>query len=282
MLGALVQLTSSDDPESNLPLIRSFITDAAMKGAQFVLTPEIINCVTNSTGQKNIVLTKESDDKTLSSLQALSAELQIWLLIGSLALKTDDPDGRFANRSFLIDPKGRIIARYDKIHMFDVQISVEETYRESAAFRPGDRAVLAQTEFGAVGLSICYDLRFPHLYQKLALAGARILTVPAAFSSITGKAHWEPILRARAIETGCYIFAPAQTGDHNVKRGRPRQTYGHSLVISPWGEILLDAGVKPGVFCFEWQDYEIEKARGRVPSLTHICFFDGPDENIAQ
>ena len=276
MLGALVQLNSSDDPEANLPIIRSFVMDAATRGAQFILTPEVTNCVTNSTRQKNIVLTKESDDKTLRSLQALSAELQVWLLIGSLALKIDDPDGRFANRSFLIDPRGKVIARYDKIHMFDVQISAEETYQESAAFRPGDRAVLAQTEFGAVGLSICYDLRFPHLYQKLALAGARILTVPAAFSPITGKAHWETVLRARAIETGCYIFAPAQTGDHHVKHGRPRRTYGHSLVISPWGEVLLDAGVQPGVFCFEWQDDDITKARNRVPSLSHIRPFEGP------
>lgn len=275
---ALIQLTSGDDPQANLPVTQGFVSDAARAGAGFVLTPEVTNCLSTSRALQNEVLHHEHDDPTLAALRNQARHLKIWLLIGSLALKTDDADGRFANRSFLIGPDGSIVARYDKIHMFDVNVSETETYRESEGFRPGTRAVVADTAYGRLGLSICYDLRFPHLYQALARGGAQILTVPAAFSPVTGGAHWMPLLRARAIETGCYVLAPAQTGTHHAQRGKQRSTFGHSVAISPWGEILTDGGTQPGVNVFEIDLDEVETARRKVPSLSHIRPFDGPDE----
>ncbi|MBI6629344.1 carbon-nitrogen hydrolase family protein [Pontibaca salina] len=277
MRAALIQLNSGDDPEVNLPITQGFVADAAKAGAGFVLTPEATNCVSTSRTWQNQVLHHEAEDPTLAALCAQARELKIWLLIGSLALKTDDQDGRFANRSFLIGPDGEIIARYDKIHMFDVNVSATETYRESQGFRPGNSAVVADTAYGRLGLSICYDLRFPHLYQALAQAGAQILTVPAAFSAVTGGAHWMPLLRARAIENGCYVLAPAQTGTHQARRGKQRRTFGHSVAISPWGEILSDGETRPGVNVFEIDSDEVATARRRVPSLSHIRPFDGPD-----
>ncbi|MCB1314181.1 MAG: carbon-nitrogen hydrolase family protein, partial [Sedimentitalea sp.] len=247
MRAALIQLTSGDDPQANLPVTQALIAEAAAAGAGFALTPEVTNCVSGSRSRQTAVLRHEEDDPTLAALRAQAADLGIWLLIGSLALKTDDADGRFANRSFLISPEGGIVARYDKIHMFDVQVTPEETYRESEGFRPGDRAVVADAGFGRIGLSVCYDIRFPHLYQALARAGARILTIPAAFSPVTGAAHWQPLLRARAIETGCYVLAPAQTGRHAATEGRARTTHGHSMAVSPWGEVRVDGGTEPGV-----------------------------------
>ncbi|MEM8538569.1 MAG: carbon-nitrogen hydrolase family protein [Pseudomonadota bacterium] len=276
MRGALLQLNSGDDPEINLGQTSALIARAADGGARFVLTPEVTNCVSASRTRQNGVLQTEEDDITLRALRAQAADHDIWLLIGSLALKTNDPDGRFANRSFMISPNGDIIARYDKIHMFDVQVSKEETYRESAGYRPGTTAVTAETEFGCVGMTICYDVRFPHLYQALARAGARILTIPSAFSPVTGAAHWEPLLRARAIETGCFVFAPAQTGTHNAERGRQRTTYGHSMVISPWGEVIVDGGTTSDVHFFEWDDTSVEDARCKVPSINHFRPFEDP------
>jgi len=211
----------------------------------------------------------EETDPTLARLRDLAAEFGLWLLIGSLALKTGDADGRLANRSFLVGPDGGVRARYDKIHMFDVNISDTESFRESAAFRPGDRLALAETPFGAIGLAVCYDLRFPHLFRDLAQAGAAILTVPAAFSPTTGAAHWEVLLRARAIETGCFVLAPAQTGTHAATRGKPRQTHGHSLAVAPWGEVLADAGTPPGVTLVDLDMGAVARARHRVPSLGH-------------
>jgi predicted amidohydrolase len=205
-----------------------------------------------------------------------AARLGVWLLIGSLALKTDDPDGRFANRSFLIDDSGSVRARYDKIHMFDVDVSPEETYRESDGFRPGTRAAIAETPWGKLGLTICYDIRFPHLYRRLAQAGADILTVPAAFSHVTGAAHWESLLRARAIETGCFVLAPAQTGTHKASTGKSRRTHGHSLAVAPWGEVLADGGTAPGIVMVDLDLSEVAQARKRVPSLRHDREFDGP------
>ncbi len=276
MKTALVQLNSGDDPRINLPVTQGFVAEAAAAGAEFVLTPEVTNCVSNSRTRQREVLHHEADDPTLAALREQADDLGIWLLIGSLGLKTGDPDGRFANRSFLIAPDGTIRAHYDKIHMFDVQVTAQETYRESAGYRPGARAVLAQTPFGALGLSICYDMRFAHLYQALALAGARILTAPAAFSPVTGAAHWHSLLRARAIENGCYVLAPAQCGTHATSRGKQRDTYGHSLAVSPWGEVLIDGGTEPGIHIFDMDDKEVTKARRKVPSLTHIRRFDGP------
>ncbi|CUK03133.1 (R)-stereoselective amidase [Ruegeria denitrificans] len=276
MKSALLQLCSSDDPVENLATVRALMAEAAGQGARFILTPEVTNCVSTSATRQRDVLQLEEDDQTLAGLRDMAAALGVWLLIGSLVIKTHDPDGRFANRSFMINPQGLIVARYDKIHMFDVQVSESETFRESKNYRPGDRAVLAKTDFGMVGMTICYDIRFPHLYAALAQAGARILTIPAAFSPVTGAAHWESLLRARAIETGCWILAPAQTGEHPKTRGRTRRTYGHSMVVAPWGEVILDAGTDPGIHFFDLDDSSVSEARRRVPSLTHVRPFDGP------
>lgn len=276
MKTALIQLNASDDPVANLDVTQGFVADAAAQGAKFVMTPEVTNCVSTSRTRQMQVLHAESDDQTLATLQLQAKDLSIWLLIGSLALKTEAPDGRFANRSFLIDPEGEVQARYDKIHMFDVQVSPEEIYRESDGYHPGTRAVLVSTPFARIGMTICYDIRFPHLYQALALAGAEILTVPSAFSPVTGAAHWESLLRARAIETGCYVMAPAQTGTHSAAVGQSRKTYGHSMVVAPWGEVLLNAGVEPGVHLVDFDPLKVANARDRVPSLSHIRDFDGP------
>ncbi|WP_171175323.1 carbon-nitrogen hydrolase family protein [Ruegeria sp. HKCCD8929] len=276
MKTALLQITSSDDPVANLDMVRDMVAEAAAQGARFILTPEVTNCVSNSTTRQREVLQHEENDITLAGLREQAAGLGIWLLIGSLGIKTHDADGRFANRSFLIDPEGGIVARYDKIHMFDVQVTETETFRESANYRPGTQAVVADTEFGRIGLTICYDVRFPHLHAALAQAGATILTVPAAFSPVTGAAHWESLLRARAIETGCWVLAPGQTGTHPTKRGKVRHTHGHSLVVAPWGQVLIDAGTEPGIHIFDLDDKSVTEARRKVPSLTHVRPFDGP------
>lgn len=276
MRAGLVQLTVSDDPAANLPQTLALVQAAVAGGAGFVLTPECTNALSSSRDHQRAVFHHEADDPTLAALQDQARASGIWLLIGSLGLKTHDPDGRFANRSFLIGPDGAVVARYDKIHMFDVTVSETEAYRESAGYRPGDRAVVAETPFGHLGLSVCYDVRFPYLYRALAKAGAQIITVPAAFNHITGAAHWEVLLRARAIETGCYILAPAQTGFHPEMAGKGRRTHGHSLVVAPWGEVIADGGTEPGVVFADLDLSQVAKARGRVPSLTHDRGFTGP------
>lgn len=273
---ALVQLCSGDDPGANLTQTCTLINEAADKGAGFILTPEVTNCVSASRPRQSEVLRPQDEDETLSALRAQAQARGIWLLIGSLALKTDDPDSRFANRSFLISPNGDIAAWYDKIHMFDVRVSEAETYRESAGYRPGDRAVCVDTGYGRIGMSICYDVRFPALYRILAQSGAQILTVPSAFSPVTGQAHWEVLLRSRAIETGSYVLAPAQTGQHLATQGRVRATYGHSLVVGPWGDIIADGGAEPGVILFDIDLNEVAQARRAIPSLMQEGKFDGP------
>ena len=276
MKTALLQLNVTDDPAANLAVTVQMVRDAAAQGAQFVLTPEVTNCVSNSRAHQREVLQHEGQDITLAALQGEAKALSIWVLIGSLGLKTDDADGRFANRSFVINPLGEIVASYDKIHMFDVQINETETWRESEGYRPGTQAVLAQTDFAEIGMSVCYDVRFSHLYHALAQAGAEILTVPAAFSPVTGAAHWHALLRARAIESGCFVIAAAQTGTHASATHKTRDTYGHSLVIDPWGKVLVDAGTAPGVYKFA---LDVEKgltARQKVPSLANARTFSGP------
>lgn len=274
----LVQLNVTDDPAANLPVTLARVRQAAAGGAGFVLTPECTNALSSSRAHQRAVFHLESDDPTLAALRDEAARLGIWLLIGSLALLTGDADGRFANRSFLVDPTGQIVARYDKVHMFDVDVSDTERYRESEGYRPGDRAVVAQTPFGAVGMTVCYDVRFAYLYRQLAQAGAQILMVPAAFNDTTGAAHWEVLLRARAIETGCYVLAPAQTGFHaETSGGKGRRTWGHSMVVAPWGEVLADGGPEPGVCFAEIDLAQVARARGRVPSLTHDRVIGGPD-----
>lgn len=276
MRAGLVQLTVGDDPAENLPETLALIRAAVQGGAGFVLTPECTNALSSNRARQRTLFRAEDQDPTLAALREEAARCGIWLLIGSLGVLSDDPDGRFANRSFLIGPDGTIAARYDKIHMFDVNVSDTEVYRESAGYRPGNRAVLADTPFARIGMTVCYDVRFPNLYRHLAKAGAEVITVPAAFNHITGAAHWEILLRARAIETGCYILAPAQTGFHPEKDGKGRRTHGHSLVIAPWGEVLSDAGTEPGVTFADIDLAEVAKARDRVPSLSHDRDFAGP------
>ena len=276
MRTALVQLTASDDPAENLPVLRDAIAEAAAQGAGFVATPEVTNCVSSSRTHQRAVLKPEEEDPTLAAMREEAARHGLWLLAGSLALALPG-ETRFANRSVLIGPDGTIAARYDKIHMFDVEISEAETYRESDGFRPGDRAVLARTPFAAIGMTVCYDVRFPHLYRALAQAGAEVLTVPAAFSPVSGAAHWHALLRARAIETGCWVIAPAQTGEHAARRGRSRSTYGHALAVDPWGEVVLDMGQAPGVAIVEMELGAVAEARRRIPSLSHDRPWAGPE-----
>lgn len=269
MQTALLQLNSSDDPAQNLDVVRGMIGEAVAGGAGFVLTPEVTNCLSASRAHQQSVLQLEEDDLTLMGLRDTASAQGIWLLIGSLAVKTGDPDGRFANRSFLIGPDGAIVGRYDKVHMFDVTVSETESYRESAGYRPGAHETLVDTPFGKVGMTICYDVRFPHLYRSLAQRGAQILTVPSAFSPVTGAVHWEPLLRARAIENGAWVLAPAQTGIHTATRGKARSTYGHSMVVSPWGAVVADAGEAVGVTMVDLDLEEVADSRRRIPSLTH-------------
>lgn len=276
MRAGLVQLTVGDDPALNLPDTVARVRAAVAGGADFVLTPECTNGLSSNRARQLQVFRHEADDPTLAALRDEAARAGVWLLVGSLGLLTGDADGRFANRSFLVGPDGAIAARYDKIHMFDVNVSETEVYRESSGYRPGAAAVVAQTPFGRVGMTVCYDVRFARLYRTLAQAGADIITVPAAFNHITGAAHWEVLLRARAIETGCFVLAPAQTGFHPEQGGKGRRTHGHSLVIAPWGEVLADAGDEPGVTFAEIDLAEVARARARVPSLSHDRAFDLP------
>lgn len=272
MRAGLVQLSSGPDPVQNLAVTRELVREAAAGGASFVLTPEVTNIVTADKAHQAAVVQDEAEDATLAGLRAEARALGIWLLIGSLALKVGATDERLANRSILLAPTGEIVARYDKIHMFDVEVSPTERYRESASFRPGNRAVVAETALGRIGLTICYDLRFPALFRRVAQAGAQIIAVPAAFTQPTGRAHWESLLRARAIETGAYVFAPAQTGDNAPGRA----THGHSLAVSPWGEVLADGGTGPGVTLVDFDLAAVDDARRRIPSLTHDRDFEGP------
>ena len=272
----LIQTNASDQPDDNLKTVLKMVRDAHAKGAQFILTPEVTNCVSVDRTHQEQVLHPQKTDPSLKAFQEIAAELNIWLMIGSLALKSSDPDGCFVNRCFVLGPMGEITAQYDKIHMFDVALSETETYRESQGYRPGDQFVVADCGFAKVGLTICYDVRFPQLFRGLAQAGTQIITVPSAFSPVTGAAHWHVLLRARAIETGCYILAPAQTGTHSATVGKHRQTYGHSLVVDPWGEIVMDAATDVGITIVEIDLDQVETARRRIPSLQHDRKYHGP------
>ncbi len=260
---ACIQLRSGTEVAPNIAAATALIREAAGQGAAFIATPEATNMLDIRPGKSRPKLAPEADDASLKAFRALAAELGVTLLIGSLALRLTD-DERLANRSFLIGPDGGVIARYDKIHMFDVEVGDGQSYRESRSYRPGTEAIVAAAPFGRVGMTICYDVRFPHLYRRLAQAGAEILTVPAAFTRVTGEAHWHVLLRARAIETGCFVIAPAHGGRHEDGR----ETYGHSLIISPWGEVLAEAkGDEPGILLADIDLAEVVNARGRIPSL---------------
>ena len=268
---ACAQLTSTTDIAENIEISSELIREAHSQGAQLIGLPEVVNLVQRSRRKSAEVVKTEDDETSLKAYRELAAELGVWLHTGSLVIKLMD-DERNVNRSFLIDDKGAIAATYDKIHMFDVDLENGVSFRESKVFKPGDRAVVAETPWCGLGMTICYDIRFAYLYRALAKAGASVLMVPAAFTRQTGRAHWHILLQARAIETGCYVVAPAQCGDHEDGR----QTYGHSLIVAPWGEILADGGEEPGVVMAELDFSRIDKARGMVPALSHDRDFAPP------
>jgi predicted amidohydrolase len=259
----LVQLCSGLNPQANLDAAVKLIGEAKRAGADYVQTPEMTTIMVLQHEQLFAAIVPEESDASLAMLREVARALEIYLHVGSLAIKAS-PD-KAANRSFLIDSKGEIVARYDKIHMFDVDLQNGESYRESRNYRAGDFGVVANLPWGRLGLTICYDLRFPALYRAVAEAGASFLAVPSAFTRQTGEAHWHVLLRARAIENGCFVFAAAQGGKHE----NGRETYGHSLIIDPWGRILGEGGTEPGVVLAKIDPAEIATARGRIPSLQH-------------
>jgi predicted amidohydrolase len=259
----LVQMRSGLAPAANLDAAVKLIGEAKAQGADYVLTPEMTNIMDLKRERLFAAIVSEEEDLTLARLRELARKLGIHLHIGSLALKIS-PD-RAVNRSFVIDPRGEIRARYDKIHMFDVDLGGGESYRESRNFRPGESGVVTDLPWGRLGLTICYDLRFPALYRALADAGASFLSIPAAFTRQTGEAHWHILVRARAIENGSFVFAAAQGGRHE----NGRDTFGHSLVVDPWGRILAEGGTEPGVVLASIDIAEVAAARAKIPSLQH-------------
>ena len=260
---AMVQMRTSLLPGPSLEQGTQLIRQAAAQGADYVLTPEVSNMMQLNRKALFEHLSTEDADASLKAYCALAAELKIHLHVGSLALRFS-PE-KAVNRSFLIAPDGHVLASYDKIHMFDIDLPGGESYRESSNYQPGETAVISDLPWGRIGLTICYDLRFPALYRALAESGASFLAVPSAFTRKTGEAHWHVLLRARAIETGCFVFAAAQGGLHENKR----ETYGHSLIIDPWGEVLAEAGVEPCVIMARIDPAKVENARKAIPSLQH-------------
>lgn len=250
------------------PLVR----EAVKGGARFILTPEASNVMEQRREKRGDVIVEEADDLVVQGLRALAQDLNVWILIGSAIVKAGD-DGRSANRSLLVSDRGEIVARYDKLHVFDVDLPNGETYRESANVRPGEAAVVGATPWGGLGMTVCYDVRFPHLYRALAKAGADLIAVPAAFTRPTGEAHWETLLRARAIEAGAFVLAPAQGGSHEDGR----KTWGRSTVIGPWGEIIAKADHdEPCVVAASLDMSAVARARGAIPALTHDRDFTPP------
>ena len=267
---ACVQTSSKADPATNIAEVGALIREAHERGADLITTPEVVGMME---ARRRPALEKARPEEThevLAAFRGLAAELGTWLLIGSISIRI--AGDRLSNRSFLVGPDGGVVARYAKIHMFDVEVGDGSRYRESHTYEPGREAVLADTPWGIMGLTICYDIRFPGLYRCLAQAGARVIFAPAAFTRVTGAAHWHVLQRARAIENGCFIVSPAQTGIH----AGGRQTYGHSLVVAPWGEVLADGGTEIGVTLAELDLAAVDEARGKVPSLTHDRPFGQP------
>ena len=247
----------------NLADASELIREAAGQGASFVATPEMTNILEPDRPRLRSLAKPESEDGSVGAFSVLAQELGLWLNVGSLALRA--PGERLVNRSLLFTPGGTIAARYDKIHLFDVDLPTGESLRESHAYDGGTEAVLVETPLGAIGLTICYDMRFPHLYRALAKAGAKLFTVPSAFTVPTGQAHWHVLLRARAIETGSFVLAAAQGGKHESGR----ETFGHSLIVSPWGEVLAEAGTEPGILIADLDLAQADLARARIPALVH-------------
>ena len=261
---ALFQAQTGIDPAANMAALVAAVHEAAAGGAEMLFTPEMSGLLDGNRERAGGSISAESDDKVLKAVREAAGEVGVWVQLGSLALR--GPGEKFVNRAFVIDSKGGIRARYDKIHLFDVDLPTGESWRESTVYEGGKRPVLVRgTPVGALGLTICYDVRFPALFERLSEAGAEVISVPAAFTVPTGKAHWEILLRARAIEAGLFIVAAAQGGEHEDGR----RTYGHSLVIDPWGEVLLDAGGECGVHFAEIDLARIEEVRSRVPAIWH-------------
>jgi deaminated glutathione amidase len=273
---ACIQLTAGREVEPNIRAASDLVRRARDAGADLIMTPEVSDMIEPKRALREAKARAESAHPMLAAFRDLARETGAYLLLGSIVVRTEG-DGRLANRSFLIAPDGNILARYDKIHMFDVDLPGGESYRESAVFRPGEATALAALPWGVIGLTVCYDLRFPHLYRALAQGGADFLTVPAAFTVPTGKAHWHVLLRARAIENGCFVFAPAQCGEH----AEGRRTYGHSLIVAPWGEVVAEAGEEPGFMTAEIDPARIAEARRAVPSLGHDRPFALPGKRPA-
>jgi len=274
---ACVQFTAGPDPEPNIAAVSELIRRARDAGADFITTPEASNFI--ESGQKRREKARrEADDPFLTAMRELARETGAWILVGSLVI---DPSGepgagdetRLANRSFLLDSNGSTVAKYDKIHLFDIDLPNGESIRESNAYRPGHRTVIAETPWGKLGMTVCYDVRFPHLYRMLAQSGADFLSVPSVFTVPTGKAHWEVLLRSRAIENGAFIFAPAQTGEHTGGR----KSYGHSLIVDPWGEVLAEGGEGVGIITARIDPARVAKVRGNLPSLRHDRDFTPPE-----
>jgi len=261
---ALLQMTSGIDPAANARALVAAVRDAAAGGAQMLFTPEMSGCLDRDRDRSAAVLATEEEDIVLAAMREAARTHGLWVHLGSLAL-CDSAGGKRRNRGFLIDADGAVRARYDKIHLFDVDLPTGESWRESSVYAGGEQAALVATPWATLGLSICYDLRFPALYQALSGAGAEIVAVPAAFTVPTGEAHWHVLLRARAIECACFVVAAAQTGTHEDGR----QTYGHSLVVDPWGRVLLDAGEAPGLFFADLPLDRLADVRARIPVLAH-------------
>lgn len=260
---ALVQMTSGPDIAENIAAVEALIRKAAADGAQFILTPENTCHIRVPSTEKLKTAQGESGNAVLEKFSALAKELNVWLMAGSISIKLSDD--KIANRCFVFDANGNIAAKYDKIHLFDVDLPTGEKHRESALFQPGDAAVIVDSPWAKIGLTICYDLRFASLFRHLAQSGSQILTVPSAFTVPTGQAHWHTLLRARAIENGAFVLAPAQCGTHEGGR----KTYGHSLIIDPWGTILAEGGEEPGIITAELDLNAVNIARNAIPALKH-------------
>jgi deaminated glutathione amidase len=255
-------MTGGIDPAANADTITAAIGEAASGGASMIFTPEMSNLIDRDRSRAGARIVPEDEDTVLAAVRAAARFHGIWVQLGSIAVRR--PDGRFANRTIVVDAAGEIRARYDKLHLFDAAIGNEQ-WRESAVYAPGDAAVVVDTPAGKTGLSVCYDLRFPALYQALSGAGADLLSIPAAFTRPTGAAHWHLLLRARAIENACFVVAAAQVGEHEDGRA----TFGHSLVVDPWGDVLLDMGSAAGIGYVEIERERLAEARRRVPVLDH-------------
>jgi len=267
---ACLQTQSGNDLDANFSTLRTMTRDAAAGGAQFVMSPEYVLMMDGSGRTMRERALPADGGAVLSGLCALSRELGIWTLVGSLTLRVDDE--RMVNRSYLIDAQGGIVASYDKIHMFDCTLPDGKVIRESSAYQPGECAVIANTPWGALGMTVCYDLRFPHLYRTLAKAGAQYLTIPSSFQRQTGKVHWHTLIKARAIENACFVFAPAMCGEHPGNRS----TYGHTLIVDPWGEILADGGEAPGIVYADIDPASVDRVRRMIPSLHHDRSYSPP------